>query len=261
MTTAEFNRWWEDVCLRWPSVSTWLAKCFPDGSRQQALLRTWRDVLASVTLDDCLEVNRQMQAGELAWVGEYDADKERLPQHVRRLARQLAWEREGRREPAEQMMTGNKGSSFPAGKLLMRWQELQAAGFTREESREMALREFPVGESRFREHRYNCAVCLDSGRVLVASPSAIRAMALDTFETCHHRLAVARCHCDLGSRLVRKNQGRDVKFEMFNATLDFAISDPLWRPAEVERFRGWVDAQQQRRAGELWKPFEGQGEF
>src|SRR5690242_16659049 len=93
MTIEEFDRWWKDAKLCWPSLATWLAKAFPDQSQQSELLRKWFRAIDDVTLQDALEVNRLMQSGELPWVGEYDSDKERLPRHVRGLAKQLAADR------------------------------------------------------------------------------------------------------------------------------------------------------------------------
>lgn len=241
MNRTEFDRWWADLLLRWPSVSVWLAKSFPDATQQAALLRTWRDVLKDVAIADCLEVNQKMQSGDLGWVGEYDADKERLPQHVRRLARQLTFERDGYREEAEPSRP-RQPTDFPAGKILRKILALVETGTPRDEARALVLANLPVGRPAW-EPRYSCLTCHDSGRVLVASATAIEAMLLGTFDRCHHREGVMRCTCDKGQRLVRRQHGHDLRWETFSEENDFAVVDPLWRDAEVLRFEEWVNIQ------------------
>lgn len=251
MTPNEFDRWWSDSQMRWPSLSAWLGKCFSEQPRQVEFLRSWRAVVADVALADALEVNRLMQAGDLPWVGEYDSDKERLPQHVRKLARQLAYDRTGRHAEPEFDRKPGKETDFPAGKILRRWADLQKAGVPREEARAQVLAEIPIGKPRW-EPRYSCLVCRDTGRVLVASNTAIEAMLVGTFDSCHHREGVMVCSCRPGP-VVRKSHGQEHRVEQFNPTLDFEIDDHFWGEREVRRFAEWVDVQREKRSEAMLK--------
>src|SRR5262245_55784372 len=129
MNRVEFDCWWADMTQRFPSVSAWLVRCFPDASAQRGLLRTWLDALADCELEDCLDVNRLMQAGHMEWPDGYAAE-ERLPQHVRRLARQRMRDRSPQAEVDYERPRND--TDFPAGKLLKRWIALQESGIPRE---------------------------------------------------------------------------------------------------------------------------------
>lgn len=234
MTPTDFNNWWADCKLRWPSLDTWLCKCFADTHRQTEFLRNWRSVLLDVNLADAMEVNRLMQVGDLAWVGEYDADKERLPQHVRRLARTLRAERQPRQQP--EPLPELKPSAFPAGKILRRMLELVDSGLPRDEAKAIAVKEFPVGKPTW-EPRYHCHLCRDVGNVTVASPTAVQAMLAGMFDDCHHREAAVRCKC---RGHIAQNPKRTIC--VFDTTQDFIVQDSLWPESQVEKFREWCEA-------------------
>lgn len=249
MTRTEFDQWWADVKLRWPSVSTWLAKAFPAEPQQVAFLRTWRDVLADVSLDHCLEINSLMQSGDMQFVGSdgkiYDSDLEKLAQHVRRLAKRLTWERSGRIEQSEpRRFDGSISNSPNLKKILLRWRELQDEGHSREDARAMAMAEFPIGTSPYREPRYNCHLCLDQGCVIVASNAAIEAVLSGTFEQCHHRESAVRCKC-------RPPLPQNTRWKQatYDAQLCFRVTDSLIHcEKEVAAFIEWVEAQREKRA-------------
>lgn len=250
MTPDEFNRWWSDAKMRWPSLESWLAKNFATQDRQVEFLKTWRAVLVDVSFADASEVNRKMQAGDLPWVGEYDSDKERLPQHVRRLAKQLAFEsrdKDQHREP------DRKPSTFPAGKILRRILELRDAGTSPEEAKRIALEEFPIGPANY-EPRYECHLCQDQGRVTVASNHAIQAILEGTFDRCHHRIGAMRCNCRRGMVLRPK-----APLETFDQDKDFRIVDFTWGSAEVDRLSAWAEDRKaklaaNRMADYVWTP-------
>ena len=234
MTLSEFDQWTADINRRFPSVSAWAAKCFPSVADRAAFQRTWFDVLREVAIADALEVNRLMQAGDIPWVGEYDSDKERLPQHIRRLTRNIAAERN--QTPAGgEYERPRSDTDFPAGKLLRRWSELQALGTPREEARQMALDEFPVGNPKW-EPRYSCLICLDIGMVSVASNAAIQTILTNDFEKCHHRIGTMRCSC---RGHVAVNPKRPI--EVYDQAKDFKIVDFMWGESETARFREWVE--------------------
>jgi hypothetical protein len=234
MTSKEFAQWWGDLTIRWPSVTAWLAKSFPDESQQRALLRTWSECMNDVSLESCLEINRQMQTGDLAWVGEYDSDKERLPQHVRRLARQHAWDR--RSKPQEPTPDRINPTSFPAAKILLRIRELTDAGTPRDEAKRIALEEFPVGKPKYAP-RYHCLICEDVGMVIVASRTAMEYMLADKFHECHHRDAAIVCSCKGHLPVNPKRQHL-----IYDPAKDFKSDDSLWPQEQVDRFREWVEA-------------------
>ena len=228
MTKQEFERWWADVTMRFPSIDTWLSKVAGDEISQRTLLKTWYDVLGGTPIADALEVNRLMQAGEVPWVGEYDSDKERLPQHVKRQCRQLAMDREVKPNREEFAPATSKTGGFHPGKILRRMQELIESGVTRDEARNIALAEFPVGQSPFRERRYNCPTCLDVGRITVASNEAIKAMMLGRFAECHHREGTMRCPCR-GHIATKPNY----QLATYDPAQDFKIEDFLWRDSRI----------------------------
>lgn len=241
MTSAEFNLWLDDLEVRFPSVSGWFVKVAPEEANRLKVLRSWQVVMGDVVCSFAMMVNLKMQAGDLPGWGEYDSDKERLPQHVRRLARQLAWEAiHGRDEPAEQPP---RPSDFPGGKILVRMQQLVNEGMTKEDARDQALLDFPIGVST-REPRYHCHLCLDQQVVEVASPAAVRAMLDGRFaELMHaHRSGVMRCRCD--------NRQSTPKFRIasYDPQLDFKLQDHLWRQPEVDRFAAWVEFQREHSA-------------
>jgi hypothetical protein len=248
MTIEEFDRWWKDAKLCWPSLATWLHKAFPDQSQQSELLRKWFRAIDDVTLLDALEVNRQMQSGEMPWVGEYDSDKERLPRHVRGLAKQLAADRRPTENREQFAPTTHKAGGFPGAAIIRRMETLLKAGTPRAEARAMALEEFPVGTSPFPERRYHCAKCLDVGRISVASNAAIEAMLIGKFADCHHRVGTMRCECR-GNRSTKPNY----ILATYDPAQDFKIEDFLWQEAEVSRFTEWVAWQREHRAGEMLK--------
>lgn len=252
MKTAEFDRWWKDLAMRFPSVDAWLVRVHPSTASQRQLLRSWYGVLEDVTLADAMDVTLAMQAGDLEWPGGGEGSygfEERLPQHVRRLARQMAWERD-RTAAVDSGPQDYRPTDFPAGKILRRLLELTDKGMPAAEARQIVLSEIPLGRPAY-EPRYSCLTCLDSGRVNVASNAAIEAMLLGRFAECHHRDAVMRCSCSAGQRLKRKQYGRDVPFETYSEAADFRVVDPLWREPEVQRFAEWVAAQRNERADSI----------
>lgn len=238
MTSSEFSQWWADASTRWPSLLVWLKKHFEHEADQKQMLRTWVGVLSDVTIDHALEVNRLMHAGDLPFVGDYDGDKERLPQHVRRLARQMAFERRERvAEPVD-----SKPSSFPAGKILRRVAEMIEAGITRDDAMAAALKEFPLGKSGY-EPRYRCHLCLDVGSIDVAPPWAVAAMLQERFDTCRHRNASARCKCQ--KPLPTNSQWQQATFDAMSF---FRIADTTWPETQVSDFRAWCEMKRQ----EFW---------
>ena len=234
MIQAEFDRWWADLTMRFPNVDSWLVRVAPDAIAQRTTLRTWHDVLADVQIADCLEINRQMQAGDAPFVNDYH--EQDIPSHVRRMARQLAFERRDNPRPEDDQ---RRPSHFPAGKIYKRVLELVSKGATGEEAKTIALNEFPIGKPSW-EPRYNCRVCWDAGMVTVASPTAIQAVLSDQFERCHHRLAAMLCSCR-GHLPQNPKRPRCV----FDTTKDFQVFDFLWGRTEVDRFREWVEAKRQ----------------
>lgn len=240
MNATEFNLWFADAKTCWPSLALWITKCFPDANSQREFLRKWSGVMSDVRIDMALEVNRLVQSGDLPFVGEYEGDKERLPQHVRRLARQLAFEK---RETYSEEPTDVKPSSFPAGKILRRLIELIDGGMSREDAKAMALKDFPIGRPKY-EPRYNCALCLDVGRVFVASNTAIRAMLADAFDRCIHRESVVLCKCR--SHLARPQR---YPLAVYDAAACFKVNESLFHcKPEIDCFREWCEAKRE----EFW---------
>lgn len=241
MTTTEFDRWFDDLTTRFPSVETWRSKAAVDDDAARITLRNWCVAMDDVALTDALEINQRMQSGDIDWVGDFHW--ELLPAHVRRHAKALAADRTVKEFREQFAPSTSKAGSFPGAKILLRLWELRDEGMPHDEAREIALREFPVGRSPFREPRYNCGTCLDTGRILVATNEAIVAAMLGKFADCHHRDGAMKCQC-------RGHEGANPKrpLTVYDPQLDFRIEDPLWRPAEVSRFVEWVEWQRKHRA-------------
>lgn len=250
MTQPEFDLWWGDLALRFPSVEAWLVKATtddekPDELRQRMMLKTWFGVMRETAAEDAMEVNRLMQSGELPFVGDFK--QEQIPQHVRRLARQLAWDNNGGSREEPDYEHPQRDTDFPAGKILRRWWELERLGTPRDEARTVALKEFPVGRSRY-QPRFNCHLCLDVGRLSVASNAALEAALLDDFENCHHRIGTVRCKCK-GHLPVNPKR----PLAVYDAGLDFLITDYLWGDEQTAKFLAWVELQREVRAEAVLK--------
>ena len=230
MNQPEFNQWWADLTMRFPNVDSWLVRVAPDAVSQRTTLRTWQDVLRDVALAGALEVNRKMQAGDAEFVEDFH--EQDIPKHVRRLARQFAWDTRPRTaEPPTEL----RPTSFPAGKILRRILELTDKGVPAEEAKAIVLAELPVGSPRYAP-RYYCAVCLDVGMVTVASQRAAEYMLADKFHECHHRESAIVCSC---KGHLPQNPKRP--HLVYDSDKDFKVND-FWNPAEVERFREWIEA-------------------
>lgn len=234
MKATEFDNWYDDLCTRFPSVDAWLGKVATSPEAKRRTLRTWCVAMDDVMLADAVEVNTRMQCGDAELFGKYEHDPEKIPQHVRRLAKKLAWDRDGTPEPQEHVRP-TRETDFPAGKILRRWAELERNGTPRDEARRIALEEFPVGKPRW-EPRYHCLICRDSGFVTVASPAAMEAVLAGTFEKCHHREGAMRCSC-------KGHLAADPKRPLcvYDPAQDFIITDFLWREEETQRFVDWVN--------------------
>jgi hypothetical protein len=232
MTPNEFNRWWADLTVRFPNVESWLLRVAPDAIAQRTVLRTWHDVLRDVAVEPALDVNRNMQAGDAEFVADFH--EQDIPSHVRRLTRQLTYER--RERPADEPTGKLTPSSFPAGKILHRILELTDRGISSEEAKAIVLKELPVGRPNY-EPRYHCSICFDVGMVTVASQRAIQYLLADRLHECHHREAAMLCSC---KGHIAQNPRRP--HLVYDSTKDFKIEDYSWRPAEVDRFRAWVEA-------------------
>lgn len=240
MTPKDFETWWDDLTFRFPTVEAWLVRVHAEAADQKRYLRQWQSVLADVDFHDAMDVNRLMQTGDVPWIADFQ--EQLLPQHVRRQAKILA----ARRTPLPDQpvdgfdASGQRPSSFPAGKILLRIWQLQRAGLATPDARRQALEEFPIG-SPDRPPRFHCLRCQDTGRVLVASNAAIIAILAGTFAACHHREGVVRCSC-------RPAAAPDPHrlLVTYSASLDFALFDPLWGESETARFSEWCQAQRNR---------------
>jgi hypothetical protein len=254
MTNAEFATWWTDLKTRLPSVKRFISSVTASEDEAKAMLATWRGVLADVSLSDALAVTAKMQDGTLAWLEE-GTSIDKLPAHVRRLAKREAYEARPRQpEPLEDFKPAP--SAF-AG-LIRRVIELRESGLPSEEAKAQALKEMPPGPANY-EPRYECHLCQDSGRIEVASNHAILAMLRGQFEACHHRTGIMRCSCYRGRNIIRKSGGRDVPLERFDELKDYRVIDPTWGESTVAHFGRWCEerkeqAFQERMASYQWTP-------
>ena len=228
MTSDQFNTWTADLCRKFPAISKWLETVDASG-----LLSEWAEVMERTPFVEAMTANKRMLAGDEGDLpGSFPSDWQALPGQVRRIAARLA------PTPAKALPDDYKPSTFPAGRILKRWLELEASGIDREEAKQQALREFPIGPPD-REPRYNCPVCQDERRIFVASKWAIIAMLNGKFDTCHHREGVMRCKCD------RRPHSERFPLETFDSKLDFRLDDPSWGPKTVADFREWVEFQRE----------------
>lgn len=230
MTRHDFDTWTADLCRKFPAIAKWLEGL----SDAAALLGEWADVLSSTPAAEALQANRRILAGDEGDLpGSFPSDWQTLPANVRRIAARL--KPQARRDEPDR---DYRPSDFPAGKMLLRMKELTDGGMPREDALKQVREEIPAGRP-LREHRYDCYQCLDSRRIFVASPTAIRAMLAGMFDSCHHRIGVMRCRCD------RTNPSERYRLETYSPDLDFKVEDYAWGPAEAERFRVWCEWQRE----------------
>lgn len=95
MTRDEFNDWFADYALRFPSTAAWLE----EKTQTAQVLSRWFEVLADHCHADCLEASRQVQAGYHE-IGSWQD----TPQVIARVARLIAFTRDNeslKRETAD----------------------------------------------------------------------------------------------------------------------------------------------------------------
>jgi hypothetical protein len=253
MTNAEFATWWTDLKTRLPSVKRFISSVTASEDEAKAMLATWRGVLADVSLADALAVTAKMQDGTLAWLEE-GTSIDKLPAHVRRLAKREAYEARPRQpEPLEDFKPAP--SAF-AG-LIRRVIELRDSGLSPDEAKAHALREMPPGPANY-EPRYECHLCQDMGRLSVASPWAIQEMLAGRFDKCHHREVCMGCSCYRG-RITRKRGGQTYEVPRYDERTCYRIIDPTWGEATIAHFARWCEerkeqAFQERMASYQWTP-------
>jgi hypothetical protein len=254
MTSSDFESWWVDLKTRFPSVKRFISQVAPQKDEQQAMLKTWRGVLSDVSLADALAVTAKMQDGTLAWLEE-GTSIDKLPAHVRRLAKREAYEARPR---APELPDDFKPAPSAFAGIIRRVIELRDGGLSPDEAKAQALREMPPGPANY-EPRYECHLCQDGGRVEVASNHAILAMLRGQFEACHHRTGIMRCSCYRGRNIVRKSGGQEVPLERFDELKDYRVIDPTWGESTVAHFSRWCEerkeqAYQERMASYQWTP-------
>lgn len=92
MKRNEFSQWWSDFKLRFSDTAQWVGRD-RDEDQQLELLRVWADVLSDVDLADAIEVNAQIQRGQILLgddgklrIGFPAYDRENAPAIVRKHA-------------------------------------------------------------------------------------------------------------------------------------------------------------------------------
>lgn len=245
MTRTEFDQWWQDLGRRFPSIPIWLSKLEPMDDRttadayRLAVLRTWYDVLAPVALEDALQVNKRIQTGELPEFGSYDSGREQVPVIIKRHCLKSQFERERGTNFEDQPRPIPK-DGFSAGQCFRRICELLDKGLPENEAKVLALEELPKPKDIGWQPRYHCPICLDCGRVEVASPTAIRMMLDGVFEQCKHRVAAVRCSCAAGNDRKRETNIR------YDRDKDFIVHrGDLRSEVVVKDFAAWVERQHQ----------------
>lgn len=249
MSPFDFENWQADLTRKFPAIGEWLHKLGPMSGE---LLADWCDVLENVSAADAMAANKRLLVGDDDGPGKFPSDWQVLPAKIRSMAWKLSQSRP-QRSTRDQLPERDPGSpgDLGIGRMFCRLMELKERGMPAAEAKAQALREFPVGSSPYREPRYSCLTCRDTGRVLVSSPSAIKAVLLGTFAHCHHREAAARCFCQAGTKLERPGE-----WQTFDPEWDFGITDPLWGEGETARFAAWVECQREQFNRDRLKQFE-----
>lgn len=199
MNQSEFAVWWSDFHLRFATTAGWIrADNQPDKPQVlDMLLDTWAETLADVALADCLEVNRQMQSGDLDTWGK---NSDMIPQTVRRHARAIAWAKIDSDVDADLPLP-------PRGSNGLRFGEMQRyVSYAIEHKlpdqiwKPEALKR--LGDvPKDREPRHKCPTCRDTGFVQVFTKAAISAFKAGSLAALKQpRVCVTGCVC----RQVRK---------------------------------------------------------
>jgi len=177
MTPQEFNRWWDDFKIRFPTTINWLAA---DHKPEQlkGMIASWAETLADANLADCLEVSKGMQAGRL---DDWGKNSDRIPAVIRRHARDIARAREPQTDSGD-----GETRLPPRGPLSLRTGEMSryVAEALRTERHKsewfpralQILGDVPAN----REPRYRCPDCRDTGFIDVWHH-----LALNLFELFH----------------------------------------------------------------------------
>lgn len=251
MTPLQFDDWFNDVCRKFPAIGEWVRKL---GNAGGGLLADWSDALESTDLADALDANKRLLAGDDDGPGKFPSDWQMLPAKVKSLAWRLRQENTPKISSREQLPDRdyrNPPGDLGIGRMFRRLIELKEQGMAPAEAKAQALLECPIGYSPFREPRFGCLECQDTGRVLVASPAAIKAVLLGEFPKCHHREAAARCFCHTGTKLQRNGD-----WQTFDPAWDFRVKDSLWGEAVTAEFTEWVERQREQFETDRLKQFE-----
>lgn len=205
MNRTEFNQWWSDFKARWPARVLDLKRDKLTGQdrsddEQKRCLRLWSEALDDVDLSEALEVNRRWFAGELETPKWFHLED--TPAFVRTAAiasrpRPVTWTGPDDADADLRLLYDGKPG------LLKRLVASLGEGLTHEEVAEKLNREMGPKGIRRKERTYNCAVCLDEGRVEVWHPDCVfeaHVEGLQAVDGYHWRVSVCACYCDRGKR-------------------------------------------------------------
>ena len=161
---------------------------------RSTLRHEFREIMKPVDYECAMEVSRQMLAGTIPIVPNYEMQL--TVAKVAGHARQMAFDRA---EPSEyeQDAKRTRPAGSPAGEMYAQILELIDQGVDPHAAAEQVIpkpAEQPTGRS------YRCHKCLDSGLVTVWSNVAIRACLQGHFERHHRRVMLVGCSCSAGDQ-------------------------------------------------------------
>lgn len=227
MNRTEFNQWWADYSRRFPDTGRWVADL--EGS----VLVDWLDALSDIEVDDAMDVNRKLMAGDLVPIQAYQ--REQTPAIIRRhtldakrealAARNALSENSAATRDRERFAAGPRESPTGSARGFMEQiSKLIASGMT---ARLAGERVFPRSSNE-RHSRVNCTLCNDCGWVDVWSNVAIRAaIECKPIPTCTTGRMCVLCSCGKGDRAHSKERFSHSKY------CEFADGNP-------DSLREWI---------------------
>jgi len=195
MTREEFNRWWDDFKIRFPTTINWLAADHKPEALK-LMISSWAETLADVDLADALEASKGMQSGRLE---DWGRNSDRIPAMVRRHARDLGFAR-GRVEEPAVAQPARGGNGLRTGEMIRYVAEALRTKLPKSQWLARAL-SIMGNVPKEREPRYRCPDCRDTGFMDVWHHDAVSAFKRGAIATyTGPKTSVCVCSVCRGSR-------------------------------------------------------------
>lgn len=200
MTSTEFNDWLEGFFAAFPRIGEWLGKLGNSG----AILKLWRDTLASADVNDAVEVTRRMMRNQEGYQAPENNRGERtwsfvegeIPVYVAKWCERVKLGRIVDSSPRELDRLPNP---IAAVKLTAICKEAERRAAQGENPHALSVELCPVDANDMRNYR--CLLCLDRGLVQCWTAYSMRLAALGKL-TLNGGIysTMVRCSCYAGNQ-------------------------------------------------------------